>query len=1042
MALLPSPSGSLRDSGHLRSPVASPEPSVTSPEFSLGHTNNCGTIPGCLLLLGYASGPLRLIIAPSLASKNLNQRHLTSSADDTENTHPDDFPALTETTTTKYKKSNLSLKVQIIKKDARIAELEANLSELTTELGQLRVAHDGVCEANRIIQAKKCSISNNNQYLNSLKRKADHEVAKKQKRIKRLERERDLKKEEATSTLANFDNTLYDKLARISHIERDLDSARSQIHSQNEIIASLRTSLQQRQYVLTAVRKLLYAAQKRVQRQEESLKTIRALYNALRVWNATTHGQYTTVARELARALTYAGCAAGKIEYAVKACAKAFGIRICRRFMSTRTVARAIDEGGKYGILQVGQEIMNAPGFIKSSDGTTLHGVPINSRHITLLAPSYAPGIDDTDQSTWTHKTRFLEVAPELDHTAETHNELWTKTITGAKRWARTRTTPQMGKRNFAFLPHTKRDIVVGDLRRDVMADANVDTAHILLTILSISDEDLQTAGKISESELAALSSEARSELVEQVLEQKLGEEKFETMTEDEQSNLCTHFFGGCCAHKDLNVLEYGYKSIQRTYSTHDLPPPVLLANKANSATIAATDDPDNMARKTAIESSSAGAIKLLQLIGALLRHKDRQRGYQDRMTMFMREKKLELYNLEQPTKFPDVSNTRYGCYSYAAAEVVTFHGLIATLVQEICNGKTKSGQENHVEHNVLKGLNCPVTLTELVALALYGASVSWPYMATVRGTKANPINLLDLTDIHCKLPSFCAHLSAHPQSLLDPNTPLSELTLDGLPFRDPLLLDSIRQLLPDLKNPFLIISRVFSGAETGWILFTPEFHIGGTIDRLTPEQRHLLFVLSTNDCSEGVLGANTVHAHYHPNSTTHSFSNQTQTERNNTEAFIKKCCDAEVEKFVIREVRKDGKRNLRAKFRREWLARQREKAEKALQRRERTVVKKKAAVFRLATTILKFSISKIRAMTSKQLKEQLQYYKDELKDEVLVKKKWKDMSRVGVRDRELARRGPGNPHETPPEAEEPIAVNEYGYIAGEDDKWEDTDSE
>ncbi|KAJ7765222.1 hypothetical protein B0H16DRAFT_1717771 [Mycena metata] len=69
MALLPSPSGSLRDSGHLRSPVASPEPSVMSPEFSLGHTNNRSTTPGCLLLLGYASAPVQAIrvSSPSLS---------------------------------------------------------------------------------------------------------------------------------------------------------------------------------------------------------------------------------------------------------------------------------------------------------------------------------------------------------------------------------------------------------------------------------------------------------------------------------------------------------------------------------------------------------------------------------------------------------------------------------------------------------------------------------------------------------------------------------------------------------------------------------------------------------------------------------------------------------------------------------------------------------------------------------------------------------------------------------------------------------------
>ncbi|KAJ7736302.1 hypothetical protein B0H16DRAFT_1730887 [Mycena metata] len=88
--------------------------------------------------------------------------------------------------------------------------------------------------------------------------------------------------------------------------------------------------------------------------------------------------------------------------------------------------------------------------------------------------------------------------------------------------------------------------------------------------------------------------------------------------------------------------------------------------------------------------------------------------------------------------------------------------------------------------------------------------------------------------------------------------------------------------------------------------------------------------------------------------------------------------------------------------------------------------------------------------MTSKQLKDQLHYHKDKLKDEVLVKKKWKDMSRVGVRrnsvlearDRELARRGLDNSQadETSREIEEPVVVDEYGCTAGEDDEWEDVD--
>ena len=66
-----------------------------------------------------------------------------------------------------------------------------------------------------------------------------------------------------------------------------------------------------------------------------------------------------------------------------------------------------------------------------------------------------------------------------------------------------------------------------------------------------------------------------------------------------------------------------------------------------------------------------------------------------------------------------------YGCYTYAAAEVVCFHSLIYELVSEIVDSKTKSGFTNHVEQNILKGLNCAATMAEVVALALYGASVS-----------------------------------------------------------------------------------------------------------------------------------------------------------------------------------------------------------------------------------------------------------------------------------------------------------------------------
>lgn len=428
--------------------------------------------------------------------------------------------------------------------------------------------------------------------------------------------------------------------------------------------------------------------------------------------------------------------------------------------------------------------------------------------------------------------------------------------------------------------------------------------------------------------------------------------------------------------------------------------PPVLLANKANSATIRlGADDPSSSAAvKTALEASTSGAIKLLELLGSLLRHKDGERGYQEKCTIFMRERKLELYGIENAERFPDVSNTRYSAFTYAAADVVCFHGLIHELLTETIDGKTKSGQPNHVEHLILKSINCAETMSHLVAVALYGVAVGWGYMALVRGTTGNPVNLLSLTDLHRRLPKFCANLAANPWKLLDPKTPWDERTIDGQPFRDEFLLYRIQELRPDLLNLFLIISTLFSAAEEGWIRFTPEFHVGGTFDRLTPAQRAVLMIPATNDRNEGMLGSYRNHMKYHPNSTAHSFSNQTRVEHNNTEEFIKKCCDDAVQKFVMREVRKDGSSGRRAKFRRAWAAIQREKAEKGLRRRQAAAAKKQKKAVQLAATTLEFDIHKINTMSSPVLKDQLAVYRDVLKDEVLMKTLWKDMKAVAVR--------------------------------------------
>ncbi|KAJ7586264.1 hypothetical protein C8J56DRAFT_1051645 [Mycena floridula] len=267
--------------------------------------------------------------------------------------------------------------------------------------------------------------------------------------------------------------------------------------------------------------------------------------------------------------------------------------------------------------------------------------------------------------------------------------------------------------------------------------------------------------------------------------------------------------FGGCCCHKDLNVAKYGVVNMQAARKA---------ANKANQAVINLSDNPDSAALQSAINSIEAGCIKLLELLGSLIQHKDGERGYQDKHVMFMKDQKLVLFDLQEGGTLPDTSNTQYQCYTYAAAEVLSFHGIIQELIEETIHTKVRSGHPNHIEQNVLKALNDPPTRSELASLALYRASVSWQYMVTVRGTKEEPVNLLDLTPIHQKLPGFCENMAQNPHILLNPSTSPDQLTINGLPFEEEILIESICILVPETENLLFSISHMFAGAAKGWV--------------------------------------------------------------------------------------------------------------------------------------------------------------------------------------------------------------------------------
>ncbi|KAF7331773.1 hypothetical protein MKEN_00057200 [Mycena kentingensis (nom. inval.)] len=915
-------------------------------------------------------------------------------------------------------------RAELARRDAEIHTLKTRVLELEREVQRVEdVEHE--LEA---LQGSYNALEEKRQQLYVEKRNLD--------KAKRRAEE-DLREETRSHTKRS---------ATVRQLESELTSARAKIASHTIHIQSLQSSLKAKQDTITAVRQQLYAAEKREKTAKSSLAKLQKEYDRVRVWRPKEKGVFRPQWRSLARDLVGAGVPLAKLRLVAESFARTVGVEIKGKFMSARTGARVVDEGGLLGELQNARELLDCDGFTEATDGTGYRGITYEGHHNTLRAPTYAPGVDDTDKSTWKVQTRFVNVTNSVSHTAEAQFRGIRKTAErladlynrspfseqDARTMDKGRLLPkedgresgprrgwQEGIQDFGrvqeayCVPGSRKE---GDREREIFDDA-----EIQLATLGVDDMQLCEYHEISKEELQKLPAEEVSGLRRRIVERRFGERRFEFLTDDQKKNALTSVFGGCCAHKELNVVRIAYAHVKKFYADYGLAPPVLLANKANDSILQlGTNDSgltniDSAAIKKALDASTCGAIKLLQLMSSLLKNKDIERGYQLRTTMYMQREKKELYDLEESGEITSVSTNRYGSFTRSASEALCFHTSIYTLIEEIVDAKTKSGQLNHVEKNVLKGLDCPATMTECAALAFLGACVGQPYLGMVRGRPGQPVNLIDLTDLHRRIPAFCRHIADHPYILLDPSTPLDQLTLDGRPMRDHLLIPTVQMLRAELPHIFSVISTIFAGAAEGWVHFNPEFREGGTFDQLTEWQHEIVYLLSANDPSEGVLGETKIDIRENPNGSIETFSSKKRVKKNNTEAFARKCCNGDVQGFVRKEARKGGKSGRKREFYAKWGKVQHQKSVAGVQKRQTAAARKAALNAKYAAIKLELSLVAIEKMTGAELTAQLHCYRDVLGDEVLLAKRWKDddmrlvlLQKVLVKEcrlREIARR-------------------------------------
>lgn len=409
----------------------------------------------------------------------------------------------------------------------------------------------------------------------------------------------------------------------------------------------------------------------------------------------------------------------------------------------------------------------------------------------------------------------------------------------------------------------------------------------------------------------------------------EIGEREFQQLSKEQQADIDEWFWFGCCMHKDLNAVVYAYKALTTFWRESGLLGPIRLVNKDNTAAAAAATAAGDTASKDRAEATSTGgAVKFLQLLGAVLRNKDTKKGQQDSYKWWMEDE------IGWIAAFPDTSNTRFQSYCAAAAYVILHLDEINEFMDHIYHHKDKVGFTN-IEQNCVLALKDEATVIELAVMALYYESVSRPYC---RRARAHGVNALDLGPLHEATIAWCGKVAEDPQHVLGHTQP-TKAALYGN-WDEPRVLYAIIERVGNLPHLSGAISAFFGGARDGWVRFATEWASGSAIAEMTPERRARRFVSSTNCLNEGILGSWRIWKRRHPNGSVALFNATTRYRMNGTYLYEAQLSAADLafarkqERLAEMRRRKRLEKSAIVRFSREKVQRQKEKAARAAKAR------------------------------------------------------------------------------------------------------------
>jgi len=206
---------------------------------------------------------------------------------------------------------------------------------------------------------------------------------------------------------------------------------------------------------------------------------------------------------------------------------------------------------------------------------------------------------------------------------------------------------------------------------------------------------------------------------------------------------------------------------------------PMKFYNKPNKNILQNTLDGAPLAISEQVEGDSVGgAIKFLQLAGAIFRYKDDKKGQQDAYNWFMEE---ECGQIQQ---FPNISAVCYGTFGTGAAHIMANLNSYRKFMTNVCYSKDEPGLTN-IERNVSDGLEDILTLTELCVHTLYSEFVPQPLVQELHAYGIDRVNGISLGPLHDAVLTHLSKTQSNPSLWLTQGSSFVDASLKSAKIRN-----------------------------------------------------------------------------------------------------------------------------------------------------------------------------------------------------------------------------------------------------------------